>query len=117
MLIESYIRYLEDKCCKGTKKSVVLKNLTLYDCRACLFDSRTKYIEQMLFENKKNEVYTVNKCKTASNKHDDKRCVQGEGITKFTQSANAFQTVYCSCAVTVKCEKLYVLLVKLFLYG
>ena len=48
----------------------------------------------MLFENKKNEVYTVNKCKTASNKHDDKRCVQGEGITKFTQSANAFQTVY-----------------------
>lgn len=117
MLIESYTRNLEDKCCKGTKKSVVLKSLTLHDCRACLFDSRTKYIEQMLLENKKNEVYNVNKCKKASNKHDDKRRVQGEGITKFSQSANAFQTVYCSCAVTVKCEKLYVLLVKLFLYG
>ena len=35
----------------------------------------------MLFENKKHEVYTVNKHKIALNTGDDKRLVQANGIT------------------------------------
>ena len=35
----------------------------------------------MLFENKKDEVYTVNKHKIALNRDDDKRVVQADGIT------------------------------------
>ena len=35
----------------------------------------------MLFENKKHEVYTVNKHKIALNRDDDKRLVQVDGIT------------------------------------
>ena len=33
------------------------------------------------FENKKHEVYTVNKYKIALNRDDDKRIVQADGIT------------------------------------
>ena len=35
----------------------------------------------MLFENKKHEVYTVNKHKDALNRDDDERIVQADGIT------------------------------------
>ena len=52
---------VEEKCCKGTKKCVVAEGLTFDDYKTCLFDGKTKYREQMLFGNKKHEVYTVNK--------------------------------------------------------
>ena len=44
---------------------------------ACL--GETIYRDQTLFENKKHEVYTVNKHKIALNKDDDKRIVQVNG--------------------------------------
>ena len=44
---------------------------------ACL--GETIYREQTLFENKKHEVYTVNKHKIALNRDDDKRIVQADG--------------------------------------
>ena len=72
---------VEDKCCKGTNKCLVAESLTLDDYKACLFDCKTIYREQMLFENKKHEVYTVNKHKIALNRDDNKRLVQTDGIT------------------------------------
>ena len=39
----------------------------------------------MLFENKKHEVYTVNKYKIALNRDDDKRLVQADGITTLAR--------------------------------
>ena len=39
----------------------------------------------MLFENKKHEVYRVNKYKIALNRDDDKRIVQADGITTLTR--------------------------------
>ena len=38
-----------------------------------------KQYKQMLFENKKHEVYTVNKHKIALNRDDDNRLVQANG--------------------------------------
>ena len=72
---------VEEKCCKGTKKCVVSEGLTFDDYKTCLCDGETIYREQMLFENKKHEVYTVNKNKIALNRDDDKRLVQVSGIT------------------------------------
>ena len=72
---------VEEKRCKCTKKCVVGEGLTFDDYKTCLFDGETIYREQMLFENKKNEVYTVNKHKIALNREDDKRLVQADGIT------------------------------------
>ena len=76
---------VEEKCCKGTKKCVVSENLTFDDYRTCLFDGKTIYREQMLFENKKHEVYTVNKHKITLNRDDDKRVVQADGITTLAR--------------------------------
>ena len=43
----------------------------------------------MLFENKKQEVYTVNKYKIALNRDDDKRLVQADGITTLARGYGA----------------------------
>ena len=75
----------DEKRCKGTKKCVVSEGLTFDDYKACLFDGEMIYMEQMLFENKKHEVYTVNKHKIALNREDDKRLVQADGITTLAR--------------------------------
>ena len=51
------------------------------DYKNCLFDGKTVYREQMLFENKKDEVYMVNKYKITLIRDDDKRLVWADGIT------------------------------------
>ena len=61
---------VEEKRCKGTKKCIVAE-----DYKTCLFDGKTVYRDQMLFENKKHEVYTVNKHKITLDRDDDKRVV------------------------------------------
>ena len=76
---------VEEKRCKGTKKCVVSEGLTFDDYKTCLFDGETIYREQMLFENKKHEIYTVNKHKIALNRDDDKRIVQADGITTLAR--------------------------------
>ena len=75
----------DEKRCKGTKKCVVSKGLTFDDYKTCLFDGETIYKDQMLFENEKHEVHTVNKDKIALNRDDDKRIVQADGITTLAR--------------------------------
>ena len=58
---------VEEKRCKGTKKCVVAESLTFEDYKTCLFDGKTVYRKQMLFENKEHKMYTVNKQKIALN--------------------------------------------------
>ena len=53
--------------------------------KTCLSDGETIYKEKMLFENKKHEVYTVNKYKIVLNRNDDKRLVQADGITTLAR--------------------------------
>ena len=72
---------VEEKFCKGTKKCMVSEGFTFDDYKTCLLDDETLYREQMLFENKKHKVYTVNKHKITLNRDDDKRLVQADEIT------------------------------------
>ena len=68
------------------QKSVwFLRDFTFDDYRKCLFDGKTVYREQMLFENKKDEVYMVNKHKVTLNRDDDKRLVWADGITTLAR--------------------------------
>ena len=55
------------------------------DYKTCLYDGETIYRDLMLFENKRHEVYTVNKHKIALNRDDDKRIVQADGITTLAR--------------------------------
>ena len=64
---------------------MVAEGLTFDDYKTCLFDGKTIYKEQMLFENKNHEVYTVNKDKIALNRDDDKRIVQVDGKTTLAR--------------------------------
>ena len=41
----------EAKRCKGTKKCIVAEGLTFDNYKTCLFDGKTIYKEQTLFEN------------------------------------------------------------------
>ena len=74
---------VEEKRCKGTKKYVVSEGITFDDYKACLVDGETIYRGQMLFENKKHEVDTVNKI--ALKRDDDNRIVQANGITTLAR--------------------------------
>ena len=56
---------VEEKCCKGTKKCVVAEGLMFDNYKTYVFDGKTIYREQILFENKKHEVHTVNKHRIA----------------------------------------------------
>ena len=76
---------VEEKHCKGTKKCVVSEGLTFDDYKTCLFDGKTIYRGQMLFENKKHEVYLVNKYQIALNRDDDQRLVQADGTTTLAR--------------------------------
>ena len=73
---------VEEKCCKGTKKCVVSEGLTFDDYKTCLLMVKQ---EQMLFENKKHEVYRVKNHKVALNRDNDKRLVQADGITTLAK--------------------------------
>ena len=75
----------DEKHCKGTKRCVFAEGLTFDDYKTCLFDDETIYGGQMLFENKKHEVYTVNKYKIALNRDDGKRIVQADGTTTLAR--------------------------------
>ena len=64
---------------------MVSEDLTFNDYKTCLYDGETIYREQILFENKKHEIYTVNKHKIALSRDDDKRIVQANGITTLAR--------------------------------
>ena len=76
---------VEKKRCKGTKKCVVSEGLTFDYYKICLYDGETIYRGKRLFENKRHEVYTVNKHKIALNRDDDKRLVQADIITTLAR--------------------------------
>ena len=80
----------DKKYCKGKKKYVVAEGFTIDDYKTCLFDGKTINREQILFGNKKHEVYTVNKHKIALTRDDDKRIVQVDGITTLARRYVAF---------------------------
>ena len=85
---------VEEKRWKGTKKCVVSEGLTFDDYKTCLFDGKTIYREQMLFENEKHKVYTVNKHNVALNKEDGKRLVQADGITTLSRGYVTIKDVF-----------------------
>ena len=53
--------------------------------RLLVFDGETIYRRQMLFENKKYEIYIVNKYKIDLNRDDDQGIVQPDGKTTLAR--------------------------------
>ena len=76
-----------DKRYKGFRKCLVAKTLRLITIRPV--DGKTMHKEQMLFENKKHEVYTVNKYKVALSENNDKRLVKADDIKTLVRGCLA----------------------------
>ena len=69
---------------------MVTEGLTFDYYKTSLFDGETIYREKMLFENKKHELYTVNKHKIALDRDNDKRLGQADGITTLARGYISF---------------------------
>ena len=65
------------------------ENLTFDYYKTCFFDGKTMHKEQMLFGNKKHEVYTVNKYKVALSGNNDKRLVKADDIKTLVRGCLA----------------------------
>ena len=76
---------LEEKKCKGIKKCLVKKTLTLEDYKTCLFSDSTEYRSQLMFRSVKHEVHTIEVNKVALNRDDDKRISRKNGISTFAR--------------------------------
>ena len=63
---------LEDESYKGTTKFVFAESLTFDDYNTYLFNGKKIHRDDMFFQNRKREVYTVNKKKIALNRDDDR---------------------------------------------
>ena len=75
----------EDKKCKGIKKCVVKKTLTLEDYKGCLFNGSTEYRSQLMFTSAKHEVHTIEVNKVALNRDDNKRISKKDGFSTFAR--------------------------------
>ena len=75
----------EEKKCKGVKKYVVKKTLTLEDYKTCLFSNSTEYRSQLMFRLAKYEVHTIEVNKVTLNRDDDKRISRKDGISTFVR--------------------------------
>ena len=63
----------ESKKCKGVKKAVVKKGLTIDDYKTCIFRSKPKTISFNTLRSRKHEITTETITKIALDQNDDKR--------------------------------------------
>ena len=76
----------EEKKCKGIKKCVVKKTLTLEDYKNCLLEnSGDVYRSQLMFRSTKHEVHTIEINKVALNRGDDKQISKKDGISTLAR--------------------------------
>ena len=68
----------ESKKCKGIKKCVVKKTISLEDYKNCLFSGETPYRSQLMFKSSRHEVRTLEVNKLALSRDDDKRIIVNE---------------------------------------
>ena len=72
---------MENKKCKGIKKCIVKKTLTIEDYKTCLFNDSTEYRSQLMFRSTKHKVHTIEVNKVALNRDDDKRISKKDEIS------------------------------------
>ena len=70
------------KKCKGAKKTVVKKGITLEDYKKCVFNQQSKDITQLCFRTHDHEMFTERISKVALSPKDDKRVILSDGVSK-----------------------------------
>ena len=67
------------KKCKGAKKAVVKKGITLEDYKNCVFNLQSKSVVQLCFRTHDHEMFTEKMSKVALSPKDDKRVILSDG--------------------------------------
>ena len=70
----------EKKKCKGIKKSVVKKKLTIEDYKNCVLDNERRTVKQTQLRGYEHEIFTERIKKVALSPYDDKRVILEDGI-------------------------------------
>ena len=70
----------EKKKCKGIKKSVAKKKLTIEDYKNCVLGQNGKTVKQTQFRSYEHEIFTEQITKVALSPYDDKRVILEDGI-------------------------------------
>ena len=70
----------ERKKCKGVKKSVVKRSITLADYKKCLFTGKEQLRKMNVITSYKHKVYTEEINEIALSPDDDKRRILGDGV-------------------------------------
>ena len=68
------------KKCKGIKKGVIKKHLTMDDYKNCVLGGVVKRTSQTTLRSRKHMIYTENVCKVALSPYDDKRVLLDNNI-------------------------------------
>ena len=70
----------EDKKCKGVKKGVVKKEITLEDYKDCLFTKEKQQRTMNAIRSRKHNIHTESTTKIALSANDDKRTITNDGV-------------------------------------
>ena len=70
----------DSKKCKGKKKGVVKKRLSINDYRRCVYSQESKLLPMNVIRSRKHELYSETINKIASSAAGDKRVIQGDLI-------------------------------------
>ena len=73
----------DHKKAKGTKKCVIKQKLMFENYKDCLFNNKTVYRSQEIFESCHYDVYTEEVIKIALSSNDDKRLQTSDRITTY----------------------------------
>ena len=80
---------LEEKRCKGVKKSVVKKTIDFEDYKRCLLDGQEIHRTMNIIRSHQHEVYSERVNKVALSREDDKRIILEDGIHTLAHGHHA----------------------------
>ncbi|GFY24313.1 uncharacterized protein TNCV_1013621 [Trichonephila clavipes] len=77
-----------EKRLKGIKKQTIKNKITFEDYKACLFNEKIKYVDMNLIRSKFHSLHSIKQNKLALSYKDDKRFINGDGITTLAHGEN-----------------------------
>ena len=83
----------DHKKAKGTKKSVIKQKLMFENYKGCLFNNKTVYRSQEIFESYHYDVYTEEVNKIALRSNDDKRLQTSDRITTYPHGTSEMMMI------------------------
>ncbi|GFY01936.1 uncharacterized protein TNCV_5097971 [Trichonephila clavipes] len=70
-----------EKRLKGIKKLTIKNKTTFEDYKTCLFNEKIKYVDMNFIRSKFHSLHSIKQNKLAPSYKDDKRLINGDGIT------------------------------------